>query len=179
MKYPLTSFLTSLLIWAIIFFTFSWWVFPKNHQKVKAINIDANLIEPVKSVTENQKNSLPKRVEEKQISDKLPEKPTVKPKEGTGSYGINSQNQIATPTYQPLPQIPDELRREAYYSYAIARFHIAADGTFTVKLIKPCNNPTLNYLLLQSLKKWQFLPEKRWGVFVSSTKDIRVGFKVE
>ena len=79
------------------------------------------------------------------------------------------------PIFNPLPQIPNDLREEAFVSEAIARFYIDATGTVTrVDLIKPCANPRLNNLLLKSLKSWKFAAVKR-----SSTQDIRVNFKVE
>ncbi len=91
----------------------------------------------------------------------------------------NSENHKNTPQkaaliYNPLPKIPDDLREEAFNSYAIARFKIAKDGTATVELIKPCSNPRLNNLLLKNLKTWKFAASNS-----ESTQEIRVNFKVE
>jgi outer membrane biosynthesis protein TonB len=78
------------------------------------------------------------------------------------------------PTFHPLPQIPEELRFEAFNSEALARFHIAANGeVLRVELIKPCANPKLNSLLLKSLKRWRFSVSNS-----DSTQDIRVNFLV-
>ncbi len=162
MRYPLTSFLTSLLFWIIIFAAFSL----VNHQTQKIVNVDANLIVEEKSLVKNN----PTPAKSKTATDKAS---TVENK------NTSNQEQSAVPVSRPLPKIPDELREEAFQSYAIARFHIAADGSFTVELIKPCNNPKLNFLLLNSLKKWQFIPEKHLGIAVAATKDIQVEFKVE
>ncbi|MDX2082959.1 MAG: energy transducer TonB [Rickettsiales bacterium] len=75
----------------------------------------------------------------------------------------------------PLPEIPQDLRDEAFESKAVARFYIAANGEVkNVELIKPCKNPKLNRLLIQSLKKWQFSQN-----FTESVQDIAVNFKVE
>ncbi len=83
--------------------------------------------------------------------------------------------QKTLPIHQPLPEIPQDLRSEAFNSYAIARFYIAASGHVeNVELVKPCSNPKLNYLLLKSLKDWRFNSSSK-----SSTQDIRVTFKVE
>jgi len=80
-----------------------------------------------------------------------------------------------SPIYNPLPQIPDELRHEAFQSEAEARFYIAASGEVTnVELLKPCTNPKLNYLLLKALRNWKFAPRDS-----SSTKDVKIKFKVE
>ncbi len=79
------------------------------------------------------------------------------------------------PIYNPLPQIPDDLRQEAFESSAVARFYIASDGTVSkVDLIKPCANPRLNHLLLKSLKNWKFSSSS-----IDSTQEIRVNFSVQ
>lgn len=81
----------------------------------------------------------------------------------------------ADPIYQPLPLIPNELRREALKTQAKARFYIAANGEVTkVEFIKPANEPKLNHLLQKSLLKWKF----KSGT-ISFVQDINVTFKVE
>lgn len=91
------------------------------------------------------------------------------------SHATFSEAKKLAPLFNPLPQIPDELREEAFASEATARFHIAADGSVSqVELVKPCANPKLNQLLLQSLKRWQFSPAQ-----TSSTQDICVHFLVK
>ena len=54
---------------------------------------------------------------------------------------------------RPMPQIPDDLRDEAFNSIALARFRIAVDGTAEVELAKATPNPRLNRILLDSLRK--------------------------
>lgn len=164
MRYPLISWLGSGLFWMIILVVFSWCIFLNNHQAEKIINVDANLLTEAKSAVKNNSASLPSKTEI--ATDK-------------SSPVAENQNQSAAPSFGPLPKIPDDLREEAFQSYAIARFYIDAEGSFRVELIKPCNNPRLNFLLLESLKKWQFIPEKKFGVSVATIKDIRVEFKVE
>jgi len=84
-------------------------------------------------------------------------------------------SQKVEPIYNPLPQIPDDLRQEAFESSAMARFYIASDGTVSkVDLIKPCANPRLNHLLLKSLKNWKFASSS-----INSTQEIRVNFSVQ
>lgn len=79
------------------------------------------------------------------------------------------------PVANPLPQIPEDLRAEAFQSEAIARFYIDATGNVEkVDLVKPCANPRLNNLLLKSLRQWKFTPTEN-----SSTQDIKVRFRVE
>lgn len=90
---------------------------------------------------------------------------------------LNKKNSAASlaPLYQTLPAIPDDLRQEAFNSYAMARFYISSGGMVTnVELIKPCNNPKLNSLLLKSLKKWKFSAQNE-----ARMQDIRVTFAVE
>jgi len=163
MRYPLISWLGSGLFWIIVLVVFSWCIF-LNNQAEKIVNVDANLVTEAKSAAKNNLAPLPSKTEI--ATDK-------------SSPVAENQNQSAAPNFRPLPKIPDDLREEAFQSYAIARFHINAEGSFRVELIKPCNNPRLNFLLLESLKKWQFIPEKKFGVFVATIKDIRVEFKVE
>jgi len=184
MKYPFFSFACSLLFWLVVFVGFSGWFFvSKNHQEDfvnNVVNIDANLIEDakpsIKKQEVKQKIIPPPKPKDPQI---IQDKPAAKPVVNQQNQASSNQNQTATPIERPLPKIPDDLRSEAFSSYAIARFNINADGSFKVELIKPCNSPQLNFLLLQSLKKWKFVPEKHFGIAVSTIKDIKVEFKVE
>ena len=81
--------------------------------------------------------------------------------------------------YQPMPKIPDDLRREAFSTSAMARFHVAADGSTTVELLTPSQNPRLNHILLETLKTWKFAPATQGGNATESNFDIRVHFAVE
>ena len=77
--------------------------------------------------------------------------------------------------HNPLPQIPEELRLEAFQSEATARFYIDIAGNVEkVDLIKSCANPRLNNLLLKALRQWKFSPSR-----AASTQDIKVRFRVE
>jgi protein TonB len=60
------------------------------------------------------------------------------------------------------------LREEALNAAATARFHIAVDGSTTVELVKPTQNPRLNRLLLDTLKHWKFFPAMKDGKPVPS-----------
>jgi protein TonB len=71
-----------------------------------------------------------------------------------------------------MPQIPDDLRALAFKSSALARFHIAVDGSAEVELAKPTPIPRLNRILLDTLKKWRFMPAIKNGQAVSSTEEI-------
>lgn len=78
-----------------------------------------------------------------------------------------------------MPQIPDDLRYEAISASALARFHVAADGTATVELVKPTPNPRLNRLLLDTLKNWRFFPAMKDGKPVASTQEIVIKVDVK
>ena len=100
--------------------------------------------------------------------------------EGSGSsqgniYGNSSARAIV----QPMPQIPDDLRALAFRSSALARFHIAVDGSAEVELAKPTTIPRLNRILLDTLKKWRFMPAIKNGQPVSSTEEILVKIEVK
>ena len=87
----------------------------------------------------------------------------------------HQDSQNLEPVYQPLPTIPDDLRSDAFNSFAIARFYINKDGAVeNVELIQPSSNPKLNQLLLKSLKKWKFSATNK-----AATKDIKVNFEVK
>ncbi len=80
--------------------------------------------------------------------------------------------------YQPKPEIPEQLRRRSLELAALARFHIAADGSAQVELVEPTPDPDLNRSLMETLKKWRFFPELRNGKPVASTLDIRIPISV-
>ncbi len=80
---------------------------------------------------------------------------------------------------QPKPQIPDDLREGAFNFSPLVRFHIAVDGGATVELVKPTPNPRLNRILLDSLRKWRFIPAIKNGKPVASTEDIIINLEVK
>jgi len=81
--------------------------------------------------------------------------------------------------FQPLPKIPDELREEVLHTVAVARFHVAPNGTATVELITPTPNPKLNQVLLDTLKTWRFFPAIKDGNPVASLQDVRIPVEVK
>ena len=95
------------------------------------------------------------------------------------SHGSMYANSGARAIVHPKPQIPDDMREETFKFAPLARFHIAADGSFKVELVKSTPNPRLNRILLDSLKKWRWFPEIMNGKPVASTKDIVVNIEVK
>jgi protein TonB len=80
--------------------------------------------------------------------------------------------------YQPLPEIPEELRRRALDLVAVARFRVAANGSAEVELIQPTPDAALNRALLDTLKKWRFFPAMEGGKPQASTLEIRIPISV-
>jgi protein TonB len=80
--------------------------------------------------------------------------------------------------FQPLPDLPDDLREVAYRAEALARFSIHVDGSVDVELVKSTPYPRLNQLLLEALQKWRFFPAMEAGHPVESHQDVRVHFNV-
>jgi protein TonB len=80
--------------------------------------------------------------------------------------------------HNPLPEIPDSLRRRNLDLVAVARFFVAANGAARVELTQPTSDPELNAALLESLKRWRFFPAMQDGKPVASTVDIRIPITV-
>lgn len=98
---------------------------------------------------------------------------------GSGSgAGLGSDNAGARAIYAPTPEIPDDLREETFNAVAVAHFKVAADGTVEVALTKPTENPSLNAILLDTLKQWRFFPAMRNGVAVNAEFDLRIPISV-
>jgi periplasmic protein TonB len=115
-----------------------------------------------------------------------PQKKPVK-KKSAASHSVpqqhlseaRSDNHGAVILYQPLPKIPDDLRMEAFRTFAVARFHVATDGSATVELVTPCQNPRLNRILMDTLRTWRFKSATQGGKPVASAFTIRVHFTVD
>lgn len=80
--------------------------------------------------------------------------------------------------YRPMPEIPEELRHRELAVVAMARFHVAADGSATVTLLQATADPRLNAALMSALQKWRFFPAMDNGRPIASTIDIRVPIEV-
>jgi len=87
-------------------------------------------------------------------------------------------NMGARALYQPLPEIPEDLRRRAIDLVAVARFRVSANGTAEVELIEPTPDPSLNRALMETLRKWRFFPAMEAGKPIASVVDIRIPVSV-
>jgi len=128
-------------------------------------------IDPIKPI---------KRIEPPKLLP-VQEKETIETKSAHNQELSEAKTANKGPTilYQPLPKIPDDLRHEDYSTQALARFHVATDGSQTVELLTPSQNPRLNHILLETLKTWRFDSATNNGQPIASTFDIRVKFVVE
>lgn len=95
------------------------------------------------------------------------------------SKGELHANSGARAIVKPLPEIPDDLRREAFSSSVRVRFHVSADGSVEVELTQPTQNVRLNRIVLDSLKKWRFMPALKNGMPVPSVEEILVKLEVK
>jgi periplasmic protein TonB len=102
----------------------------------------------------------------------------VEPAKSTAKNSARIENRGAQAIVHPYPVIPDELREAAMQESATARFHIHADGSVEVELIKPTQNLRLNRLLLETLRKWKFFPALKEGAPVDSMQDLTIKTEV-
>jgi protein TonB len=98
-----------------------------------------------------------------------PPAPTAKAVVGVETHGAQALR-------QPSPDIPDALLDEAAGQSVTARFHVAADGSATVELVKATANPALNRSILATLKKWTFAPAMQAGKAVEAVQEVSFSF---
>jgi periplasmic protein TonB len=165
---------------------FTWFAFSMNRPAVhtpEPAPVNAELIE-LPASAQAQQPSRPKTVPQPSKNPAPATSPSPPAAPAATPPAINnppapSENLNARPILQPLPVIPDELRQDAMNETATARFHVAADGSATVELIKPTQNPRLNRLLLDSLKHWKFIPVIKEGKPVASTEVLVIRVQVK
>ena len=184
MKKPFTSLAVGFVIYFLLLAIFAFVFFKKFSAPQVALEIDAAMIgneaahEKSKSKLEKeaelQKIPSKENIKEKSQEEKLEPHDAKSHQEEEGEFQKITTKKIP-PIFQPLPEIPEELRFEAFQSKAVARFYVDKAGNVVrVELVKPCNNPKLNQLLLKSLKKWKFEATRTGFV-----QEITVTFLVE
>lgn len=171
MIYPLRSYALAILLYLSII-TFIG-LNKKNYEKnpLISLEIEADFIgffnqHQEKSTMQREKNInkilLPK-ISKKEFNEKQEIEPNQQNKalETTNSKNNLEAKKVA-PIYQPLPEIPFDMRNEAFSTKIIAKFYIEKDGSVgNVELLEISHNPRLNLLLLKSLKKWRFEPSNQ------------------
>jgi len=81
--------------------------------------------------------------------------------------------------FQPMPEIPPELRRQAMHLVAVVEFAIAPDGTAQAVLREATPDPALNRVLIAAFARWRFFPALEQGKPIASTLTLRVPISVE
>jgi outer membrane biosynthesis protein TonB len=148
-----------LLLLALIF-----WSFKNTEKKPAVVTLDISIIDDSKKEKKSHQHH------QEKIADDVAKHFHAK----SDLAGSDKQEKVKL-VLSPLPEIPQDLRAEAFQSSAVARFYVDAKGVVkNVELIKPCNNPKLNILLLKSLRQWKFADTSQ-----SFTQDIRVNFLVQ
>ena len=112
------------------------------------------------------------------IAAPAPRQEQPSPRQDTSQNALDTARSGARAIFTPLPRIPDELRDEAMRTEALARFDIRPDGTATVELVQPTQNPALNRIVLDTLKTWRFFPAMDNGRPVASTQEVRIHLEV-
>ena len=162
------SFFTSCLFWLILLSVLT----ITNPVKQVAppltiLEIDASAL----GTTIKEKKAIKEQRRQKIIEENLASK--MDKKNAVEDDNIEATN--LAPVFNPLPQIPDDLRYEAFSSKATARFHINAEGEVdNVELVRPCANPRLNVLLIKSLQKWKFVATGK-----NRIQEINVNFSIK
>jgi len=184
MIYPIRSYALAILCYLSIMIFIG--LKEKNIEKnpLISLEIEADFIGAInqhqeKSTMQKEKNI--NKIQLPQISKKeFNEKQEIEPKqENKALETTNSKNNLEakkiSPLYQPLPEIPLDMRSEAFSAKIIAKFYIEKDGSVSnVELLEISHNPRLNLLLLKSLKKWRFESSNQ-----ALTQIINVRFAVE
>jgi outer membrane biosynthesis protein TonB len=98
--------------------------------------------------------------------------------DGDGA-GLGNDTAGAHATYAPMPQIPNDLRRDVFQSVAIAHFIVLADGTVKVTLSEATRSPELNRIILAVLGGWRFFPAIKDGAPTDSEFDVRIPISVQ
>ena len=167
MQNPKKSLISSIAIWSVLILLIA---FPRESKLTKPqtfVEIEASLVGSASVQNQSKKNirmfnqdgMQQKKQESKQSSARRVPKKVI-------------------PLAQPLPDIPENLKKAAFNSHAIARFYIGNNGLVKkVELIKPSDSPKLNSLLIKSLKKWQFTSFDGSGDLL--VQDVKVSFAVE
>jgi outer membrane biosynthesis protein TonB len=94
---------------------------------------------------------------------------------GTGSgAGFGNGGDTPRAIYAPVPSIPDDMRDQLMQATATARFRVSRDGTATVVLISATDFSELNDIILDTLRKWRFIPAMKNGIAVDSQADVRL-----
>lgn len=86
----------------------------------------------------------------------------------------------AVATYQPQPEIPDELRTESLDRTTVLMVEVLADGTVGETSVQnPSGVSELDQLAVRAAKRWKFTPATKDGEPIRSHVRLHVRFKVD
>ena len=174
MNNPVLSFTISILFWFLIVGSVSFFSV-KNKLTLNSestISIDAEMIG---EVVEKKKKPSSKKKFEKIGGDKNKVAELSKKEiDSSNQDQSNTNSQSPKILHRPLPNIPSDLRREAFQTKAIVRFYVGKNGVVKkFEFVKSSSNPRLNFLLMKQLKKWKFESTDK-----DFEKDVVVNFVV-
>jgi len=181
MFYPFQSFLLAIIFSIILFFYITIIIkSPKPLEPQISLIIDAEIygnsnIEGNSQFIKNSKikNAITKN--NKNNIDHQHIEPLNEINDKNKDLSNKNLSQTIMPIFQPLPEIPEDMRFEAFQSKIVAKFFINVAGDVeNIELLKASNNPKLNLLLIKSLKKWKFPTQSE-----SFEQIINVKFLVE
>lgn len=97
------------------------------------------------------------------------------------SIGLQSESKHveAVILENPKPELPSEMKSEAFKTTCTARFHIEPSGKFEVKLLESTQNDEIDHLVITTLKKWKFKPASLDGTPVASTRKLKIELEIE
>ncbi len=202
------TFPAAIAIWVAIIWSFTVFMGGSSERLSEPAAVDARLIElpepsqtarpaPVKQ--SSPKSAPPIAIPQPSLEKTSPPDPSTKPVIEQSNIPPVAPKQEVSPTQQapsnapnsatehisaraifkPIPQIPEELRQDALSASAVARFHVAPDGTSTVELIRSTPNPRLNRLLRSTRKSWRFFPSIKDGKPVESIEEVVIKVEVK
>jgi len=126
--------------------------------------------QPVKALEEGTQNKAAEAPESAAVPSETASQPPA--------TGLGGGKLAARAIVKPLPDLPEELRRQKIEVVAVARFEVAADGSSVVQLVRPTDNPALNRNLIDALQRWRFFPAIEGGRPVASSVEIRIPISV-
>jgi protein TonB len=89
------------------------------------------------------------------------------------------ESRDAEATDQIQPQIPDNLRNEAFKGFARIRVDIGPDGRAALSLNTSCGNADFDRLVLEAVRKWKWKPALKEGEPVASVQFVRINIEVD
>lgn len=164
MFYPIRSYILALVIYVVSFYLMNYFAGNYLYKPPISIEIDAEMIGDFNLYQHNSsfKNNLQNQIKiNDSINSNIDHQHFDNIKNQDSQHKKLTDNladsQKIAPIYQPLPDIPEDLRFEIFSTQILAKFYISETGDVNeVELINPSNIPQLNFLLTKSLRKWKF-----------------------